>query len=144
MSSLPLTTLLSPFLAIIRSPLSTGPITSTALAALHSFFLCDLINPASHFLHNALAELSNSISRCKFETSDSSGDEVVLLKIMTVIQDAMCSRVGHLLGDIEVCEMLETALTICCQTRLSGRLSFPIQGTSYILSLVSRNITTFC
>ncbi|KAI0928873.1 hypothetical protein AcV5_006301 [Taiwanofungus camphoratus] len=132
-SSLPLTTLLSPFLAIIRSPLSTGPITSTALAALHSFFLCDLINPASHFLHNALAELSNSISRCKFETSDSSGDEVVLLKIMTVIQDAMCSRVGHLLGDIEVCEMLETALTICCQTRLSEILRRSAEATMHLL-----------
>ncbi len=60
------------------------------------------------------------MSRCKFEASDSSGDEVTLLKIMAVIQDCMCGSIGDTLGDVEVCEMLETVLTTCCQMRLSG------------------------
>lgn len=119
--SLPLTTLLGPFFAIIRSPLSTGPITSAALTSLHSFFECGLICTEAASLEACLSELSNTVSRCKFEASDSSGDEVTLLKIMTVIQDCMCSAVGETLGDIEVCEMLETVLTTCCQMRLSGR-----------------------
>ena len=57
-----------------------------------------------------------------------SGDEVALLKIMTVIQACMCGQVGLTLGDIEVCEMLETVLTTCCQMRLSGTPSslFPL------------------
>lgn len=121
--SLPLSTLLSPFLAIIRSPLSTGPITSAALTALHNFFLCGLFYPTAISLPSALAELSSALSSCKFEASDSSGDEVVLLKIMTVINDAMCGSVGRTLGDIEICEMLETVLTTSCQMRLSGRSS---------------------
>lgn len=121
---LPLTTLLAPFFAIIRSPLSTGPITSAALSALHSFFLCGLISPGAVGLEYALGELSSTVSRCKFEASDSSGDEVALLKIMTVIQNCMCGSVGETLGDIEVCEMLETVLTTCCQMRLSG-MSLP-------------------
>ncbi|KZT03523.1 Sec7-domain-containing protein [Laetiporus sulphureus 93-53] len=130
---LPLTTLLSPFSAIIRSPLSTGPITSTALSSLHSLFVCGLIDPASDALQPALAELSNAISRCKFETSDSSGDEVVLLKIMAVIQDAMCGPVGDMLGDVEVCEMLETVLTTCCQMRLSEILRRSAEATMHAL-----------
>jgi golgi-specific brefeldin A-resistance guanine nucleotide exchange factor 1 len=119
-AAIPLPELLAPFFAIIRSPLSTGPITSAALSALHSFFVCGLISPASLALDSSLAELSNTVSHCKFEASDSSGDEVVLLRIMTVIQDCMCGDVGRFLGDIEVCEMLETVLTTCCQIRLSG------------------------
>ena len=118
--SLPLSTLLSPFLSIIRSPLSTGPITSAALTALHNFFLCSLIYSQAPSLQSALAELSSALSSCKFEASDSSGDEVVLLKIMTIIQDAMSGSVGSALGDIEICEMLETVLTTSCQMRLSG------------------------
>ena len=118
--SMPLTTLLGPFFAIIRSPLSTGPITSAALTSLHNFFQCSLINQDAISLGPALAELSNTVSRCKFEASDSAGDEVTLLKIMTIIQDTMCSAVGDTLGDVEVCEMLETVLTTCCQMRLSG------------------------
>lgn len=119
--SIPLTSLLSPFFAIIRSPLSTGPITSTALSSLHSLFLSGLITLDSLSVENALTELSATISHCKFEPSDSSGDEVVLFKIMAIIRDCMCSPVGKVLGDIEVCEMLETVLTTCCQMRLSGR-----------------------
>jgi golgi-specific brefeldin A-resistance guanine nucleotide exchange factor 1 len=123
--TLPLSVLLAPFFAIVRSPLSTGPITSAALSALHNFFVCGLISANSVALESALVELSSTVSHCKFEASDSSGDEVVLLKIMIVIQDCMCgSSVGALLGDIEVCEMLETVLTTCCQMRLSGRLRF--------------------
>lgn len=82
-----LTDLLAPFFAILRSPLSTGPITSSALSALHSFFACGLFSPDSPSIDAALKELSSTISHCKFEASDSSGDEVVLLRIMTVIQD---------------------------------------------------------
>ena len=119
-----LTDLLAPFFAILRSPLSTGPITSSALSALHSFFACGLFSPDSPSIDAVLNELSSTISHCKFEASDSSGDEVVLLRIMTVIQDCLCGSVGRGLGDIEVCEMLETVLTTCCQMRLSGELSF--------------------
>jgi len=121
---LDLTELFTPFFAILRSPLSTGPITSAALSALHSFFVCGLINPTSRALAAALIELSSTLSHCKFEASDSSGDEVVLLKIMTVIQDCFSGPIGFGLGDIEVCEMLETVLTTCCQMRLSGRRIF--------------------
>lgn len=125
--SLPLSTLLSPFLAIIRSPLSTGPITSAALTALHNFFLCGLFYPEAASLQSALSELSSALSSCKFEASDSSGDEVVLLKIMTIIQDAMCGSIGLTLGDIEICEMLETVLTTSCQMRLSGQYQFDLK-----------------
>jgi len=119
--SIPLTSLLSPFFAIIRSPLSTGPITSAALSSLHSIFLSGLITLESPSVETALAELSATISHCKFEPSDSSGDEVVLFKIMAIIRDCICSQIGKVLGDIEVCEVLETVLTTCCQMRLSGR-----------------------
>ena len=118
--SLPLSTLISPFLSIIRSPFSTGPITSAALTALHNFFLCGVFHPEAASLQSALSELSSALSSCKFEASDSSGDEVVLLKIMTIIHDAMSGSIGLGLGDIEFCEMLETVLTTSCQMRLSG------------------------
>ena len=118
---LPLTSILSPFLAIIRSPLATGPIASAALSAVHSFFACGLVRHDAPTIDAALAELSTSISRCKFEASDSSGDEVVLLRILKAIEDCMCSSVGNLLDDVEVCELLETVLTTCVQMRLSGQ-----------------------
>ncbi|KAI0256486.1 Sec7-domain-containing protein [Lactifluus subvellereus] len=121
-SSIPIADILAPFLAIIRSPLSTGPITSAALSALHSFFTYGLFTKNDQSVDAALAELSSSVSHCKFEASDSSGDEVVLLRILTVIEDCMCGSWSPRLGDIEVCEMLETVLATCVQMRLSEAL----------------------
>ncbi|KAF7972108.1 hypothetical protein HWV62_18936 [Athelia sp. TMB] len=133
-AQLPLNTLLAPFFAIVRSSLSTGPITSTALAALHSFFVCGLINANSVDLDVALTEFSSTVSHCKFEASDSSGDELVMLRIMTVVQDCMCHKeIGNRLGDIEVCEMLETVLTTSCQMRLSVALRRFSESTMHTL-----------
>ncbi|KAI9446656.1 Sec7-like domain is implicated in guanine nucleotide exchange function [Lactarius indigo] len=121
-SSIPLPDILAPFLAIVRSPLSTGPIASAALSALHSFFACGLFSQGNPSVDVALTELSSAVSHCKFEASDSSGDEVVLLRILTVIEDCMCGSWGPQIGDIEVCEMLETVLATCVQMRLSEAL----------------------
>ncbi|KAJ7632227.1 hypothetical protein FB45DRAFT_989797 [Roridomyces roridus] len=131
--TVPLPTLLQPFFAIIRSPLSTGPITSAALSALHNFFVSGLISSKSRDLDTALIEFSSTVSHCKFEASDSSGDEVVMLRIMTVIHDCLCGGVGAGLGDIEVCEMLETVLTTCCQMRLTETLRRSAENTMHSL-----------
>jgi len=121
MSSVSLTDVLAPFLSIIRSSLSTGPITSAALSALHTFFACGFFLRNDSSVDVALAAVSSAISHCKFEASDSSGDEVVLLRILTVIEDCMCGEWGTRLSDIEVCEMLETVLATCVQMRLGGQ-----------------------
>ncbi|KAF8577240.1 Sec7-domain-containing protein [Ramaria rubella] len=136
----PLTVLLAPFLALIRSSLSTGPITSAALMSLHTFFASGLIQPTSVDVGPALARLSNTIANCKFEASDSAGDEVVLLRIMSVIKECMCGSVGTILGDIEVCEMLETVLTVCCQMRASEilRRSAELQMHALVRQVFSR------
>ncbi|KAG6869073.1 hypothetical protein C0993_003393 [Termitomyces sp. T159_Od127] len=128
-----LPTILAPFFALIKSPLSTGPITSAALSALHRLFVCGFISPTSIALEHALVELSSTVSHCKFEASDTSGDEVVLLKIMAIIEDCLCGDVGRVLGDIEVCEMLETVLTTCCQIRLSETLRRSAENTMHAL-----------
>lgn len=136
----PLPDLLAPFFAIIRSPLSTGPITSAALSSLHNFFEYGIINPDSISLEAGLVELSSTVAHCKFEASDSSSDEVVLLKIMTIIQDCLCGDVSAALGDVEVCEMLETVLTTCCQARLGDilRRSAEITMHKLVRSVFSR------
>ncbi|TFK54814.1 Sec7-domain-containing protein [Heliocybe sulcata] len=134
--SIHLSSILAPFFAIIRSQLSTGPITSAALSALHTFFVCGLISSDSPGVDKVLTELSSTVAHCKFDASDSSGDEVVLLKIMMVIQDCMCGSTGNLLGDVEICEMLETVLTTCCQMRLSEILRRSAESTMQQLTRV--------
>ncbi|KAF3935627.1 hypothetical protein ABW19_dt0205181 [Dactylella cylindrospora] len=111
--------LLHPFLQVVRSSSTSGPITSLALIAITKFFSYNLITPASPRLPLAMQLLSSAITHCRFEASDSSQDEVVLLRILRLMEVMMYGPGAGVLGDESVCEMMETALSICCQMRLS-------------------------
>jgi brefeldin A-resistance guanine nucleotide exchange factor 1 len=126
---MPLPTILSPFLNLVRSPLSTAPITSAALSSIHAFFASGIVSPNSPELRAALSELSNTISHCKFDAGGNNPDEAVIFRIIFVVRECICGPVGHLLGDMEVCEMLETVLTTCCQVRLGGMYCLYLKNT---------------
>lgn len=125
-SKLPLTSLLAPFIALIRSPFSTGPITSTILISVHAFFTYGLISPSSPSVRPALVDLSDALAHLRFEGSDPAADEVVSYRLLAVIDIMMSSEVGDTLGDVEVCELLELVLTICCQMRRGGADDFSL------------------
>ncbi|CAE6485000.1 unnamed protein product [Rhizoctonia solani] len=115
---IPVLEIVEPFIAVISTPTSTGPITTAALNAIDTFFVNGVIVPDQSIV-SCLSELSGALSRCVFEPSDSGRDEAVLLKIIAVIQDFIYSPCGARISDIEACEMLEKVLTICCQMRSS-------------------------
>ena len=112
--------LLHPFLNIVRSGDTSGPITAAALSSIDKFISYGLIHLESPNLGPALQELSSAGTHCKFEASDSVSDEVVLLKILDVLKNTLTSPLGKVLTDEAVCEMMETGLSMCCQMRLSG------------------------
>ncbi|PKY03615.1 guanine nucleotide exchange factor [Aspergillus campestris IBT 28561] len=87
--------LLHPFLQVVRSSSTSAAITSLALL------------------------LSAAITHCRFEASDSAADEIVLLRILKLMEGVLGRPEGDLLGDESVCEMMETGLSMCCQVRLS-------------------------
>lgn len=70
----------------------------------------------------AMQLLSAAITHCRFEASDSAADEIVLLGILELMESMLSGPGGDLLGDESVCEMMETGLSMCCQTRLSDLL----------------------
>ncbi|KAI7850967.1 hypothetical protein BDC45DRAFT_516867 [Circinella umbellata] len=114
--------LLNPFLEVIRSGNTTGPIAGTALGSIEKFLhygIVGLQNPSIAFAMNAL---SSAATHCKFEASDAASDELVLLRMLQVLQMALTSECGQVLSDEAVCEMMETGLSMCCQMRLSEML----------------------
>lgn len=122
LSQLDALTLLQPFLEVVRSPETSGPITATALTSIDKFLTYSVLHPHSPSLSAAMTQLSSAATHCKFEASDSVSDEVVLLKILDVLRNCLTGQVGECLSDESVCEMMETGLSMCCQMRLSGKL----------------------
>lgn len=107
---------------MIRSSSTSAPITSLAIVAITKFFAYNLISRDSPRLSLAMQLLSAAITHCRFEASDSAADEIVLLGILELMESMLSGPGGDLLGDESVCEMMETGLSMCCQTRLSDLL----------------------
>ncbi|CAG8084097.1 unnamed protein product [Penicillium salamii] len=111
--------LLHPFLQVVRSSSTSATITSIALVSITKFFSYNIVNTNSPRLSMAMQLLSAAITHCRFEASDSSADEIVLLRILKLMEGILSRPEGELLGDESVCEMMETGLSMCCQGRLS-------------------------
>ena len=107
---------------MIRSSSTSAPITSLAIVSITKFFAYNLIGRESPRLSLAMQLLSAAITHCRFEASDSAADEIVLLGILELMENMLSGPGGDLLGDESVCEMMETGLSMCCQTRLSDLL----------------------
>ncbi|GAA6025135.1 hypothetical protein JCM8202_005730 [Rhodotorula sphaerocarpa] len=114
--------LLQPFLEVIRSPETSGPITAAALASIDKFISYSILTPTSPNLSAAMVQLSSAGTHCKFEASDSVSDEVVLLRILDLLRTLLTGPLAGVLSDESVCEMMETGLSMCCQMRLSEML----------------------
>lgn len=131
--ALPLPLLLTHFLGVIVSARTSGAVTQVALEAITSFLDRGLFRTASVGLERAVQDVAHAASHCRFEPSDAGRDEVVLLSILDLMYALVCGRAVNedgsrgpplvdMLGDESVCELMETCLSMCCQTRLSTAL----------------------
>ncbi len=68
-----------------------------------------------------MAAVVHAVTHCRFEATEAVQDELVLMKILTLLRTAMATN-DALLVDSAVCEMMETAFSMCFQMRLSGAL----------------------
>ncbi len=86
------------------------------------FFSYNVINIHSPRLAVGMRILSSAITHCRFEASDSAADEIVLLRILRLMEMMISGPTSNTLGDASICEMMETGLSMCCQGRLSELL----------------------
>ncbi|KAK7510917.1 uncharacterized protein IWZ02DRAFT_192309 [Phyllosticta citriasiana] len=111
--------LVHPFLQVIRSSSTSAPITSLALIAITKFLSYNIVGRESPRLPSAMQLLSSAITHCRFEATDTAADEIVLLRILKLMELMISGPAGDVLSDESVCEMMETGLSMCCQVRLS-------------------------
>jgi len=111
--------LLYPFLQIIQAKGTAAPITVLALRAIRKFLAYGFISPESPRFALAMQSLSQAITHCQFDISDSAQEEVVLLMILQLMEDMLSGPGGDILSDESVCDMMGRGLTICSRPRFS-------------------------
>lgn len=75
---------LSPFLEVVRSPETSGPITLCALTSLLRLLRRGVLGAAALGVVEAVQAAADAVTQCKFEATYPASDECVLAKILEV------------------------------------------------------------
>lgn len=122
LSEIDVNTFLGPFLDVIRSEDTTGPITGIALSSVNKFLSYGLVDPSSESAASGIENLADAVTHARFVGTDPSSDEVVLMKILQVLRTLLLTPVGALMTNESVCEIMQSCFRICFETRLSELL----------------------
>ncbi|XP_052766160.1 Golgi-specific brefeldin A-resistance guanine nucleotide exchange factor 1-like isoform X2 [Mya arenaria] len=113
---------LSPFLEVIRSEDTTGPITGLALTSVNKFLSYGLVDPSRDDAAPAIENIADAVTHARFVGTDPGSDEVVLMKILHVLRTLLLCPAGVLLNNESVCEIMQSCFRICFEMRLSELL----------------------
>ncbi|AMD20613.1 HDL131Wp [Eremothecium sinecaudum] len=112
-------TVLQPFLLVISTGSTSGYITSIALDSVHKLFTYDIINENSKNHVAAVRQTVNSLTHCRFEGSEQTSDDSVLLKVLSLLETIVKSKFGDVLSDSLMMEVIQTVMSLACNRRRS-------------------------
>ncbi|XP_030581076.1 Golgi-specific brefeldin A-resistance guanine nucleotide exchange factor 1 isoform X2 [Archocentrus centrarchus] len=113
---------LRPFLEVVRSEDTTGPITGLALTSVNKFLSYGLIDANHEAVAEAIENMADAVTHARFVGTDPASDEVVLMKILQVLRTLLLTPVGAHLTNESVCEIMQSCFRICFEMRLSELL----------------------
>ncbi|CAL8465729.1 g5265 [Coccomyxa elongata] len=105
-------TYLGPFLEVIRSPETSGPITGVALTSVRRLLNQYLFGEAASGVKAAMQATAEAITQCKFEATDPAADEVVLYKILQVLLACVKCPGGQLLSHDNILSIFQACFRI--------------------------------
>uniref|UniRef100_A0A8C9S6J4 Golgi-specific brefeldin A-resistance guanine nucleotide exchange factor 1 n=1 Tax=Scleropages formosus TaxID=113540 RepID=A0A8C9S6J4_SCLFO len=113
---------LRPFLEVVRSEDTTGPITGLALTSVNKFLSYGLIDANHEGAAESIENMADAVTHARFVGTDPASDEVVLMKILQVLRTLLLTPVGAHLTNESVCEIMQSCFRICFEMRLSELL----------------------
>lgn len=108
---------LRPFCEVIKNKDVSGPVTGLALQSILKFLNYGLINQYDHLVQM----IGDSVTKARFIGTDTSSDEVVLMRILHVLRELIVRRFDNL-TDETVCEIMQSCFRIAFEPRLSELL----------------------
>ncbi|XP_071808203.1 Golgi-specific brefeldin A-resistance guanine nucleotide exchange factor 1-like isoform X2 [Asterias amurensis] len=113
---------LCPFLDVIRSEDTTGPITGLALSSINKFLSYGMLDTSIEGATSGIENIADAVTHARFVGTDPASDEVVLMKILQVLRTLLLTPVGAHLSNESVCEIMQSCFRICFEMRLSELL----------------------
>jgi hypothetical protein len=120
---------LGPFMEVVSSIHTSGPMTGQALASINKFLLYGFITSTSPRAKEAINQIAVAISGCRFEATDAENDEVVLMKLLEVVMHCLSCPAGPLLYSANVWSLAQTCFKLSRQTQSSALLRNTAENT---------------
>ncbi|KAM9910565.1 hypothetical protein OXX69_004370 [Metschnikowia pulcherrima] len=112
-------TLMQPFLLTIESSATSGAVTALALGVIAKALQYDILSFRSRNLSATLVQLTTSLTRCRFEASDQSSDDAVLLRVLRLLETLVTGPLSQLLPNAVISEVIHTCISLACNKRRS-------------------------
>ncbi|XP_062518371.1 Golgi-specific brefeldin A-resistance guanine nucleotide exchange factor 1-like isoform X2 [Corticium candelabrum] len=133
-----------PFLDVIRSEDTTGPITGVALSAVNKFLSYGLIDGRQQSAASGVENIADAVTHARFVGTDPANDEVVLMKILQVLRTLLLTPIGNHMTNESVCEIMQSCFRICFEARLSELLRRTAEHTLLdMVQLLFQRLKTF-
>ncbi|XP_023032106.1 Golgi-specific brefeldin A-resistance guanine nucleotide exchange factor 1 isoform X2 [Drosophila willistoni] len=113
---------LAPFLEVIRTADTTGPLTSLALASVNKFLSYGLIDPTTPNLPVIVELIADAVTHARFMGTDQSSDSVTFMRVIEVLHTLIRSPEGAAVSNESMCEIMLSCFKICFEPRLSELL----------------------
>ncbi|RLN90341.1 hypothetical protein DYB28_000453, partial [Aphanomyces astaci] len=96
---------LEPFVHVVESEKTSGFITGAAISSLNKFLLYGLIPPDGLRATEAINRIALCVSRCRFEETHRDVDEMVLMKLLELLEFCLRCEAGPLISGDNVWNM---------------------------------------
>jgi hypothetical protein len=105
-------------------------ITQKALKSLLKFIQFRILSPFHPDIYSAICDLVNALVRCKFEATDVTTDEVVLLTLIEAMVSLVRSDLGKFVSDGGLSNIHKVILGILVQPRISEQVRYIAENST--------------
>ncbi|KAG9155137.1 hypothetical protein Leryth_011110 [Lithospermum erythrorhizon] len=113
---------LQPFLDVIRSDETGAPITGVALSSVYKTLTLDVLDLNTVNIEEAMHLVVDSVTSCRFEVTDPTSEEVVLMKVLRVLLSCMKCKASVMISNQHVCTIVNTCFRIVHQSNMKSEL----------------------
>lgn len=112
--------ILFPFLRILRSQSISGPFVRNSIEAIQAFLISGVLSSESEHTCDALSEIVDTVTKCRFVHTDTAGDELVHLHIIETLRIVMVSSAAGSLADSAQWKIMQFCIAAALKSGGSG------------------------
>lgn len=128
-------TLLQPYLIVIKSKSTSSSTMDSIVTSLSKLIKYGIINKHQHNIVPLLSQIVSSLCHCKFKGNDEIHDDILVIKIIHLLEKITTTSLGDILTDDSMYEILSTCFSLAINSRRKELLTDSAE--SALLSITS-------